>query len=510
MKKQLAAIIAAIILLLTTHGATALNIREKDTAGTEHPTEGLTDKQLAIQRWFAEMTYLNKGPDKWDGWYYDPRQLGNNSVRYSLTFLGSAAAAMQYKTPAYREVNINILRDTIDKFLDIKTWKYIETYWSKEPTFPDPVAYENVMYSGYLAQVIVLYESISGDTRYDKKGFDFVWNDKTRIHYTTRKLLEALYKQADSDPRGGIPCEPGTIFIICNDYPHNAFRLYDSMHGTKFTALDEKWRKWMQAEGPLPPVKGKGYMKISYRRIENTWTTGFGVPAADGWALAWMKTWNPDVSFFEKGCVQMSNYSQWKDDGDGSYIRADSIAKQAFDVNDAMSTSFYPLVERQCSTPGLNKTHRVYSWFESRFGTALDLDGDGATDAYYYNSGKKDKVWNTANLALSMVTKGDSLKKMFASSFHKAHASEPFLSHVPYPNVMVQAAWYSPASKTLNFTLRRGAAKYKTVTLTCGNIKSKPRSITLNGKSIKPVSLKNGTLTITAPVTDRDVYVIKL
>jgi hypothetical protein len=47
------------------------------------------------------------------------------------------------------------MHNAILRMIDKKIWQYIEIFddFVAQPSFPDPVAYKNIMYSGHLAQV---------------------------------------------------------------------------------------------------------------------------------------------------------------------------------------------------------------------------------------------------------------------------------------------------------------------------------------------------------------------
>ena len=95
------------------------------------------------------MTYLQTSTNiTWNGWEknYGGPQVGLDAVRYPLAHIGYTAAALAYRTPNYRELAVNILNDTIKRMLTLKVWGYIDQYWQKTATFPDPVYYENIMY----------------------------------------------------------------------------------------------------------------------------------------------------------------------------------------------------------------------------------------------------------------------------------------------------------------------------------------------------------------------------
>ena len=70
-------------------------------------------------------------------------------------------------------------------------------------------------------------QALSGDTTYSTVGFDFVWNSTSSSHYTLSSLIETILDNSrtrwsfltEKRAKGGIPCEPNSIFPICNNYP---------------------------------------------------------------------------------------------------------------------------------------------------------------------------------------------------------------------------------------------------------------------------------------------------
>ena len=75
------------------------------------------------------------------------------------------------------------MHDAILRMIDKRVWLYIEQFseFRQQRTYPDPVAYKNIMYSGHLAQMITLYEAISGDFQFSEQGWSFVWYDLIKI-----------------------------------------------------------------------------------------------------------------------------------------------------------------------------------------------------------------------------------------------------------------------------------------------------------------------------------------
>ena len=50
------------------------------------------------------------------------------------------------------------MANAIDRMISKVVWEYIEIFddFRTQSTYPDPVAYKNIMYSGHLAQVVFI------------------------------------------------------------------------------------------------------------------------------------------------------------------------------------------------------------------------------------------------------------------------------------------------------------------------------------------------------------------
>jgi len=67
--------------------------------------DGLSDRELALQRWFSYLTYKQgHGANPWTDWYDDGKQLDVTAFRYQFAFCGYGCAAMAAQTPAYRDL----------------------------------------------------------------------------------------------------------------------------------------------------------------------------------------------------------------------------------------------------------------------------------------------------------------------------------------------------------------------------------------------------------------------
>ncbi len=464
----------------------------------------LTEKDLKIQRYFAELTVLTKKSDAFDNFYFEKGQLALKSYRYQLAFMGYAIAAAAAKTPAYREPYQKMLKKTIEMMVDKRTWDFVKTYWEKHPAFPDPVVYENIMYSGHLAQLLVLYQALFNDDTYDKKGFDFVWDEQTKIHYTTRKLLEVMKKQADEEPSGGIPCEPDLVFAPCNQHPQLAFLLYDRMKGTKFSQCALKWKKFLQTEFPYKDTK-KGIFKAHYNRHTKMFLPAMS-PALDGWTYAWMYPWTDDLSFMKEGLEKIKNYKNWKEKGDALVLRSTPIDKAA-DVSDAFLAMFFPIIARQVEGAESEFAQKVINGYEQKYAKEDDLNGDGKKESFYYDAGP-DAVTVTGSLATAFLTDGENLRVMYQKAYGKKFFALPYVQHVDYPNVYVKRAEYKDAR--LSVELIPGDANPGDETaLVIGNVK-KAKKVLVNGAETKDFTLSKNTLSLSTKISEANAFVFEV
>ncbi|CAF3972999.1 unnamed protein product [Rotaria sordida] len=423
----------------------------------------LSEKELKLIRFISYLTYMQTTTTTnitWNGWEknYDGPQLDLGSIRYTLAHIGYTAAALAYRTPNYRELAIKILKDSIERMLNIKVWGYIDHYWKNVHTFPDPVCDENIMYSGHLLQLLTLYESLSGDFTYDIDGFDFIWdkdNDRiTKIHYNTTKLAYAIYYQMNEESSAGVSCEPEWVYTICQNHPHIGFKLYDIVRNKH--ALED-----------IPMFKEDRYFKMLYYRPTHTWIPYFAATGNDGWGLAWMSSWfdhNETSNFIYSGGYigDRMQFSKW------------------------LATSFYPIVEKQCSIEVTEKLNCTYLWFDNNFGTFLDTDNDGYFESYYYETNTMFSNWVTTNVLLSLLMGENGYNaREFLRNIYNTKFYQKFLDHEPevlaveYPLIRVSRAQYDSNRKQLliNFNTEKSMIlstkfeiKYPNLILNVSNI----------------------------------------
>ena len=230
--------------------------------------------------------------DEKEWWDIGGRQQGLFAKRYNIAFAGYAAAALGMRgTDEERKTVGRILDNCIRRILVRDVWAYAQSkdYWGEKPWAPDPCFRENVMYTGHLLQLLALYETFTHDTKYWTQGFDFVWSNEKRVHYTVQKLIDVTVGQMRTNSFCGVTCEPGLLFFPCNNHPHFAFKLFAKLGHGDWSADSHRWEAWA-LDHFVYPLFGGGAINLLYHA-----KTGLFYPRGsaglDGWSLLWYEPW---------------------------------------------------------------------------------------------------------------------------------------------------------------------------------------------------------------------------
>ena len=259
------------------------------------------DERMALD-WLKFVTGPLSPADEKAWWDIGGRQFGVFAKRYHIAFAGYAAAALGLRetgdaaeTRERRKRVGRIIGRCIVRYLQPEIWAYSQSksYWGRKPWAPDPCYRENVMYTGHLLQLLALYERFTGDKRYWKEGFDFVWKDR-RVHYDVKKLIDVSVYQMRKGPNGGITCEPGLMFFPCNNHPHIALSIFAALGHGDWSADARRWEKWALGHYRRP-LFGGGALNLVY----HAWSGILyprGSTGLDAWSLMWYEPWATDRS----------------------------------------------------------------------------------------------------------------------------------------------------------------------------------------------------------------------
>lgn len=288
---------ASLLLLAFFDPAGGIHVVPSGAAGDvpDAAAKPLCPDECAALRWLEHVTGALPPEEERDWWAIGGAQYGILAKRYNIAFAGYAAAALGMRgDEAQRAAAGRIIGSCIERYLKRDVWAYSmsKSYWGRKPWAPDPCFRENVMYTGHLLQLLALYETFTGDTRYWKDGFDFVWKDGRKVHYTVRKLIDVTVHQMRHGPNGGLTCEPGLMFFPCNNHPHIALALFSRLGHGDWRKDARRWEKWA-LDHYAKPLFGGGALNLVYHVNSGVFYPR-GSSGLDAWSLLWYEPWAAD------------------------------------------------------------------------------------------------------------------------------------------------------------------------------------------------------------------------
>jgi hypothetical protein len=204
-------------------------------------------------------------------------QFQTAALRYQLNFVGYALSMFQHAhAPAFRAYLSDAQSNLILKQCDRRVWSYwnLENLWGNLERNADPMARDNVMFTGFVATQISAFESASGDRQFSGPGsLVFAGDSGERFVHDLPKMIETLRRNIGASRFQLIACEPNWIFPLCNSIAFAAIRwrdsaLWETLAARILTAIDDEF---LTASGELVACRSS--------RI------GFAVPALGGAAV---------------------------------------------------------------------------------------------------------------------------------------------------------------------------------------------------------------------------------
>jgi hypothetical protein len=224
-------------------------------------------------------------------------QFQPSAIRYQINNLCYALSLANYtRLPAMRGYLHEAQRRLIEKKKEHVVWKYwaLESLWGNFRHEPNPIARDNIMYSGWYAAQIGLFESATGNQSYAEPGaITLRAANGTEYVHDYHSLINTLITNQGSSEFCLFPCEPNWIYPLCNNQAALGIRLHDRLHGTRhWDAVKNQYRQRLQQEfidvdGHLVPLRST--------------RTGFTIPglqssSEDAIAAFWMHPLFPDIS----------------------------------------------------------------------------------------------------------------------------------------------------------------------------------------------------------------------
>jgi hypothetical protein len=323
------------------------------------------------------------------------KQKDMSSARYTLAFMTYFLALEQFhKLPAYTAALKPRFDRLIQKMLHRKVWEY----WAEvskgtthlEPRLDRPYASEkahNIMYSGHLVQMLMLYEKLYADPKYATPGaigFDLSMHE--RAVYDTHSLIKTIYTNFLDMPAHCQQCERNACFPVCNQHPILALLLYDQIYGTRyFPEASELLLDWYLKNDLIDPddhtvaamhlLKQDKILAKRSPRLGNRLDVVLGAlstigflgtysAAIDGWNGVFMNTWAPEL-VREHYPYQVANTIAYLDE-DHAYTKRGGLYDQ-------ISAPFFAAMAAEMGDTKLRD--QLLNWAERQYKAGFDSEG---------------------------------------------------------------------------------------------------------------------------------------
>lgn len=168
-------------------------------------------------------------------------QFQTAAIRYQINFMSYALSMVSARyLPASSAYMETAQKNLAKKSLDYRIWRYWkhENMWGNLKSSSDPIAKDNIMYSGFLGLQYALAMRTSRSDRFSAKNV-LRLHHPTGDHfsYSLDELMDVLVQQYKSAPFGLLPCEPNWIYPICNAITACGVRCHDT------NTLNDNWPK---------------------------------------------------------------------------------------------------------------------------------------------------------------------------------------------------------------------------------------------------------------------------
>jgi len=402
----------------------------------------------------------------------DAGQEYDTSSSLQLLFFAFTLGLSHYHyTPAYRELYQGTMDRVIRKMLGRESSGNGEpTHANNEATHPqpkllggggpEPLARENVMYSGHLLASVGYYTMLFGDRKYTEPGsmpFDHEtifpgWADPKKYKHDFISLARLIHDQYVASPMGFV-CEPNAVFLFCNGYTFYGFRFHDHILGTNWMpAVAKRFKEAWKGKGGL--LNEDGHFVEAYLIAQDfIWVQ----PSAyfDAWAGAWMHAWDRDtirtlypghVKDWVKGLPDGTAYveprpqSSWSLQSTSDFGHFALYAAELGDRKTVAAMLAY-------AEKHLNPTWDRGAYFFPRNDSLRSQEGLPVLLT---------PMAGNALRGLARINISNGLYTTFNEPFGDEHFKEPFIDRVDYPSVLVRQAVYDAEKRTLVVRLTPG------------------------------------------------------
>ncbi|AXQ29988.1 hypothetical protein D0B54_15480 [Solimonas sp. K1W22B-7] len=220
-----------------------------ETVDAPAPVAELGEDALGYLRYVLDRSL--QPVERYDGIdWVDQFQFG--ALRYALCGMGYVLGGVQHGSlPAFRGYLTQAQRNLHQKMLDRRNWKYwvLENAWGNLSLDPDPIARDNIMYSGWFGAMLGEYIANTGDLAYGEQPLLWQHPDGRQWRYSFRDIAAILHRNFRSSDFTLFPCEPNWIYPMCNNFGAATLAIHDRVYGTRWWAeIEPAYRRHFDSE----------------------------------------------------------------------------------------------------------------------------------------------------------------------------------------------------------------------------------------------------------------------
>ncbi len=355
-------------------------------------------------------------------------QFQPSALRYQINNLGYVLSLANYThLPAMHAWLHEAQRNLIEKKKAHRVWQYwgLENLWGNFSTNADPVARDNVMYSGWYAAQLGLYEAVTGDRRYQQAGAITLEGARgQRYVHDYPGIVRQLVANEAASPFCLFPCEPNWIYPLCNNQAVVGIKAFDRAHGTHYWRdIEASYRGHLEREF----IDVDGHMVL----IRST-RTGFTIPGLssskeDAIFCFWMHAVFPDLArrlwavaraelFADRGgALALLPLKPWLDPGNYRFNTAYALGALGMAAAELGDDAALAAVRQHI--------------------TALPAQHAGGVLSYPGCS-----IWTHAFLLKTRLGRANALADLVSTGMPKPWREGPVIAEANYPDLLVARA----------------------------------------------------------------------
>jgi hypothetical protein len=192
-------------------------------------------------------------------------QFQTAAVRYQINVTSWALSMAQFvHLPAFQGYLTEAQARLAAKQQNHRVWAYwrTENLWGNLRAGADPIPRENIMFSGFLAAQLAMFEAASGERAFEAPAsLVFRHPGGERFTYDLPGLSEVLSQGWAQAPLGLTACEPNWVYPLCNSIAAAGVAIHDGLSGgatwqaRRDRFLDSLEREFIAPDGRFVPCR---------------------------------------------------------------------------------------------------------------------------------------------------------------------------------------------------------------------------------------------------------------